>query len=527
MAGCARTNPDSRPLSAGRVTGRVSVSGDSLPPADLRSTTLRGLRWTVIARPMTELILLGSMVVLARLISPSEFGRFAVAAIVGDLALIPLAGVGAALVQRPTVRREHLQAGFALALLTGLGLVALTLVAASAIVLPIFGARTAALVRLSTPLCMVVAASTVPSAILQRRLAFRRLSVVDVTNSAVRASASIGMAVAGLKGAALVLGMLAGGLASSGLIWAWAPPPLPRLPKGPTRELWHFGLPASLGAISWIGFRNCDYAIVGARRGAFQAGLYFRAYTLGVEYQKKVSQVMTTVGFPMLSRTQSPSEMAELRGQMVRLLTLVLFPLLVLLAIVAPVLVPWLFGRVWAPAIVPTQILAVGGAATLVIDTTGATLMASGRPTALLGYGCAHFATYAFAVFVTSPLGLTAVALSAAVVHTTFLVVAYALMLRGSLVLALRTLWKDLAPAIVSCSAVVALALPTSLVLSAVRAPTIPYLAGVFAAAATAYLLALRAWFPASLRSLRNFVTRLLPQRPLRGVTQRPAPVSY
>ena len=87
---------------------------------------------------------------------------------------------------------------------------------------------------------------------------------------------------------------------------------------------------------------------------------------------------MTTVGFPMLSRTQTAVEMAHLRSQMVRLLSLVLFPLLVLLAIVAPVFVPWLFGHVWAPAVVPTQILALGGAATLVIDTIGAVLMASG-----------------------------------------------------------------------------------------------------------------------------------------------------
>jgi O-antigen/teichoic acid export membrane protein len=141
---------------------------------------------------------LGSMVVLAHLISPAEFGRYAVAAIAGDLSMIPLAGVGAALVQRPTVTHEDLQAGFALGMLTGLGLLALTLVAATVIVAPIFGERTAVLVRLSAPLCLVVAATTTPSAVLQRRLAFRRLSVLDVTNASFRASASIAMAVAGL-----------------------------------------------------------------------------------------------------------------------------------------------------------------------------------------------------------------------------------------------------------------------------------------------------------------------------------------
>ena len=441
-----------------------------------------------------------------------------------DLSLIPLAGVGAALVQRATVTHEDLQAGLALGILIGVGLLALTLVAATVAVEPIFGKRTAELVRLSAPICVVVAATTTPSAVLQRRLAFKRLSILDVTNSSVRATASIAMAVAGLGGVALVLGALAGALATSFLTWASAPPPFPRLRKGPARELWRFGLPASLTAMSWIGFRNCDYAIVAARRGALQAGLYYRAYTLGVEYQKKVSQVMTSVGFPMLSRTQDGSEMAALRTQMVRLLTLTLFPLLVLLAIVAPVLVPWLFGKAWAPAALPTQILALGGAATLVIDSVGATLMAAGRPIALLLYGCAHFAAYAFAVFLVAPLGLPAVAISAAVIHTAFLVVAYVLMLRGSIRLGLASLWNDVSPAVVSCAAVVAVAYPISLGLQSAHVPTIAYLTGVSIAAAGVYFIALRAWFPASLEALSRFVGHVLPSWPRRGLTRRAAP---
>lgn len=499
------------------------MSKDSMAPAELRSTALRGLRWTIIARPASELVLLGSMVVLAHLISPTEFGRYAVAAIVGDLSLIPLAGVGAALVQRKTVTHEDLQAGFALGILTGLGLLALTLVAATLIVAPIFGEQTAMLVRLSAPLCLVVAVSTTPSAILQRRLAFRRLSVLDVTTSSVRAAASITLAVAGLGGTALVLGALAGALAMSALTWAWAPPPLPRLTKGPTRELWRFGFPASLTAMSWIGFRNCDYAIVGARRGALQAGLYYRAYTLGVEYQKKVSQVMTTVGFPMLSRTQNGGEMAALRTQMVRLLTLTLFPLLVLLAIVAPVFVPWLFGEAWAPAALPTQILAVGGAATLVIDSVGATMMAAGRPTTLLFYGCAHFAAYALAVFLVAPLGLPAVAVSAALVHSLFLVVAYVLLLQGSIRLALAGLWKDVAPAVISCAAMAAVAYAVSLGLQSAAVPVVPYLMAVSGAGAIAYFVALRACFPASLSALRRLAGHLLPSRPRGGLARRAA----
>lgn len=500
------------------------MSDDSLTQAELRTKTLHGLRWAVIARPFGEVVLIGSMVLLAHLISPAEFGRYAVAAIAGSVAVIPLAGVGAALVQRPELSREHLQAGFALALLIGVGLVALVLAAAGAIVAPIYGARTAEFVRLAAPLCFIIAAGAVPAALLQRRLAIRRFSVIELASTLTRVGATIGMALAGLNGFALVLGWLAGELLEMILVWASVPPPLPRWRREPIRDLLSFGGPASLAAASWFGFRNCDYAIIGARLGAVPTGLYFRAYTLGVEYQKKVSNVMNSVGFPALSRTQNAEEQEALRERMVRMLTIVLFPLLVLLAIEAPVLVPWLFGHRWAPAVVPTQVLAVGGASTLVIDTAGATLMATGRTRAVMGFGWGHFCVYALTVFFVAPLGITAVAIAASAVHTAFLLVAYALMLRGSGENMLRRLWHDIQPASVSCLAPAAAALPASIALRSAHVSPVAYLPAVSVLGVAVYLLALRVCFPASLQSLSRFVAHLLPGNPLQRLRRRIAP---
>ncbi|HSZ05143.1 MAG TPA: oligosaccharide flippase family protein [Solirubrobacteraceae bacterium] len=498
---------------------------DALTHDELRTRTMRGLRWVVIARPLGEVLLLGSMVVLAHLISPAEFGRFAVSAIAGSVAVIPLAGVSAALVQRPSVSREHLQAGFALALLIGLALVALTLIAASVVVVPLYGARTAEFVRLVSPLCFIAAAGAVPAAQLQRRLAIKRFSIIELISTLVRVSATVGMALAGLNGFSLVLGWLVGELVELVLLWACAPAPAPLLRREPTRELLSFGAPASFAAASWFGFRNCDYAIIGARLGAVPTGLYFRAYTLGVEYQKKVSSVMNTVGFPALSRTQNREEAEALRVWMVRTLTLVLFPLLVLLAIEAPVLVPWLFGQRWAPAVAPTQILAVGGASTLVIDTAGAALMASGRSRAVMGFGWGHFCAYATAVFLVAPLGITAIAIAAAAVHTLFLLVAYVLMLHGSGEQPLRSLWRDVMPAVVSCVAPVALALPLSVALRHQHVAAVPYVAAVSLVGLGAYLLALRVGFPTSLESLRRFAGQLLPRVRRARLTRRLATV--
>jgi PST family polysaccharide transporter len=488
------------------------MTDDSPTEEELRTAAAHGVRWSAISRPTVEVVQLGSIVVLARLIVPAEFGRYAIALIAQEVAyLIVAAGLGSALVQRKTVDREHQQTGMALGLLAGLALTALTLIAAILIITPIFGARTALFVRLMAPLCLISALSTVPMATLRRRMAFRRLSEIEVLSTIVRAVICIGLALIGLSGEALVLGVLAGSLATAVAAWISAPPPLPRLQRAAARELLGYGLPVSLASVSWVGFSNVDYAIIGARLGALQTGFYFRAYTLAVEYQSKVAVVMAQVGFPVLARTRDSAELTKLYRQMVRLLTIVLFPLLVLLAIGAPVLVPFLFGARWTPAVVPVQILALGGASTLVIDAVGTVLMATGRARALLGYGMAHFVVYGLTVLLVVRFGIVVVAIDAAVVHTLFLVVAYVLMLSGSAERPLRRLWDDIAPAFISCLGLVVIALPVSFALTAIHTPAALWLAALGLVAVPPYLLTLRFCFPATWRSQRSILARILP----------------
>ncbi len=479
---------------------------------ELRDAAVHGLRWISTGRTVVELMMMASLVVLARLIPPAAFGPYAVAIIVQELAIgIQGQGVGSALVQRATAGREHLQAGQAMGLTVGVIMTAATYVLAGVVIKPVFGGPTASLVALSSPLFLIYAIGTVPFAMLRRSFAFRRLSILDILNTTVRLSVSIGLAIAGLGARSLVIAALAGGLVFSLGAWVSSPPPMPRLRLGPIRDLLSYGTNASLAAVSWVGFRNCDYAIIAARVGSLQSGLYFRAYTLAVEYQRKISDVMTTVAFPVLSRTTSLEELQALRSQMIRILTAVLFPLLALLAITAPVLVPWLLGPDWAPVVVPTQILALGGASTLVIDSTGVVLMASGRSRAILLLGGAHFATYAVVVWFVAPSGITDVAIVAAVVHTAFVFVSYALMVNGSATRSLPHVWRDVAPAIVSSLAMSAVAVPASLLLSAAHTPAFVQLAIVTIVAGVAYVIALRLLFGGTWRDLLALMARVLP----------------
>lgn len=481
---------------------------------DLTQAAAAGLRWVAYARIAIEVVLFATMVLLARMIPPSAFGIFAVVTIVQELALMmPMEGIGGALVQRREVSRDHLRGGLALSVALSLLLAGLTVLIAVVVVGPLLGQRTEMLTIATTPYFLLGAVYALPMAVLRRRLDFRRLSVIDLALNATRALASLALALAGLNASALVFGSMAGMAMALCLALAFAPVPLPAWRPKEMRDLLPYGGPAALATISWTGFRNGDYAIIGAVLGPAQAGFYWRSYQLAVEYQGKVANAVAQVAFPVLARTEGTDALLALRRRMVQLLAVLVFPLLALLVILAPVVIPWLFGPAWAPAVVPSQILVVGGAATLAINTCGSALMAEGRAQALLGYGVAHFAVYAGSVLLVAHLGIAAVAIAGSVVHGVFLLVAYFVLLRGRRESALGVLWRDLAPALSACAALTVCAVPARWGLDALGAPVLPLMAGVGIAGGVGYLVALRLLFPASARDLGAAIRRLLPAR--------------
>lgn len=489
---------------------------------ELVGAAAAGLRWIAYSRLAIELLLLGSMVILARLIPPAAFGVFAVIVIVQELAqTMPMEGIGGALVQRKSISRRHLQAGLAASLLVGCGLALLTVGLSFVVVGPIFGSETERLMIATAPYFLLGGVYAVPIAILRRRLDFRRMSLLEITMNATRALVTLGLALIGLDAPALVFGGMAGMVAGLLLALVYAPIPLPRWHRKEVRDLMPYAWPAATATVSWAGFRNGDYAVIAATLGSASAGIYWRAYQLAVEYQRKVAVAMTQMAFPVLSRTAGPDELLVLRQRMVQLLTVVLFPLLAILFLLAPVLVPWLFGPEWEAAVVPTQILVLGGAATVVIDACGSSLMAVGRTRALLGYGVAHFVVYVGTVLALVHLGLPAVAIGGAVVHTIFLGVAYQLMLRDQVDNPLLVLWQDVEPALLSLVGLAALAIPVNVLLTNASVPVIPHAFGTALAAGLGYVIVLRIGFPASARDLGRAVRRILPDRLTSRFTRR------
>ncbi len=131
---------------------------------------------------------------------------------------------------------------------------------------------------------------------------------------------------------------------SSALLFARAPAPWPRWSLHAQRRVGGFGLPAALAGLVEVMFRNVDYVILAARLSATTTGIYYRAFNLGVVYQDKLSGVMVQVAYPVYSRTTDRAKLRAVHERAARVHAAIIFPLLASLMVLAPVLVPFLFG---------------------------------------------------------------------------------------------------------------------------------------------------------------------------------------
>ena len=243
------------------------------------------------------------------------------------------------------------------------------------------------------------------------------------------------------------------------VLLAVAPSGRPLWDGASAKSIVKFGAPAAVAGLTATLQRNVTFLVLGGTRSPQQVGLYWRAYQLGVEYQFKVSNITYRVAKPVLTRAERMEDLREIRTRLVRINTTLIFPLLALLIVLAPDVVPWIFGPEWRGAVGPTQVLAVAGLSTILLAGIDAPLMAVGRPGALAIFNIAMMVGTGATAWFTAPMGITAVAVGMAICQLVMLLAGQFFLLRGLIGVPMRESLGEGAAAL-ACSGVLVLADP-------------------------------------------------------------------
>jgi len=433
-------------------------------------------------------------------------------------------GVGAPLVQRRSLETAHVETATFLALLAGAVFSVATFFAGPALVRPFFGETVADLVHLASPAFFFSGAGVVPQALRLRALDFRSLGIIEAASTIVAAAMATILASVGFDAESLVLGSLTGLVVSTGLLVAAGPRARPRWNPRAARELAAFGIPACGASLAYTAFQNVDYAIVAARLGATQAGFYWRAYQLSVVYQERLSGIILRIAFPVYARSGALDQLRRLRLRMGQAQTLLVFPFLAFLIVVAPEFVPLLFGSQWSAAVLPTQILAVTGMAFVCVTGTTPLLWAAGKPRGLALFNIGLLSGYVVVVFAVAPLGLIPLCIGVTCFSVTALCVQLAL--ERAVGVQLGDVWESFMPALTASAIELVVAFPAARAMAEAGISDVVVVLCSAVVAGCAYSVSARVLFPVAVADTLFLVRRLAggggsrSSQPLVGVPQ-------
>ncbi len=307
---------------------------------------------------------IGVLSVLARLLSPRDFGLVSLAAIfVGLATLVANFGLSECIVRRSRLTERDIRAGFTLAMLLGLG--GTLLLGATA---PLAGALfdNPSVVRLVLALSLAVLitnAGLIADALLQRRMAWRALMWADI-GSYLAGYAATGtiLALMGFGPWALVGSALGQALLRTGFLLAAQSHPKRLLIGGAEFiELFRYGRGFTAARLSNYGAQQADNLVVGRVLGAGPLGFYSRAFKLMTTTVQYFGTIVTRVLFPAMARVQhDPQQLKTAYLTGCAALALVSAPLSVLMVVSGPELVQLVLGPKWQASIVPLQILSLG-----------------------------------------------------------------------------------------------------------------------------------------------------------------------
>lgn len=329
--------------------------------SDLKERTIRGGYARVGATAASLLLRLGSLMVLARLLDPKDFGLVGmVTALMGVLSLFRDFGLSAATVQRGRVTDEQTSTLFWIntavgAALTTIGFLVAPLVSA------FYGEPRLFWVTCAVATGFVINGAGVQhSAMLQRQMRFTTLALIDFISLMLSVVIAVGMARAGYGYWALVAMTVVAPLGTTLGLWlttGWVPGKPCR--QAGIRSMLRFGGLLTLnGIVVYVG-SNFEKVLIGRFWGADAIGIYGRAYQLIRIPTDVLNWAVGEVAFSALSRIQGdPSRFRRYFLKGYALVVAVTLPITVACALFADDVIAVLLGSKWKDAVEIFRLLA-------------------------------------------------------------------------------------------------------------------------------------------------------------------------
>lgn len=343
--------------------------------------TRKSIRWSVIDQISKQGIILLTSAVLARLITPEEFGMMGIimAFQVFFHNLIDF-GFEASIIRKKELGKEELSTIFWTVIGFSVVLAALFILLAPAIALFFRQPELTGLIRLTSVSLLCGAAGVIPNAFIQKLLRFKDFFTRHLISYLLGGIIGIYLAWKGYGVWALVWQHLAVIFLNTVISMAmvqWRPSL--HFKASLLQTHFRFSLPFMGHSVTNYWIRHIDYLLIGRMLSAHALGIYSRAYNLMIFPVNQIANTITRVAFPALSKHQDNKPLIwNAFAGLLSSVAVVVFPMMAIAGIYSRELIHILFGNQWEAAVPVFKILCGLGALQSLLAMAGPVYLSTG-----------------------------------------------------------------------------------------------------------------------------------------------------
>lgn len=349
----------------------------------IKQKAIKGIFWSGIQNWGSQAGSLIIFLVLARLLSPADFGLIALAnTFLAFFNLLIEQGFSLAIIQRQDIEAEHLNTAFWIQICLGLTFTVIGLLSASLFAEIFQTPLLTPILQWFSILFFISSLNIVQLAILRRNFAFKTIAIRALSGIVLSGIVGISLAVSGFGVWSLVGQQLTFEIVGVIAFWSisdWRP----RLKFSfkHFQELYNFGISVFYSKVLTFFNQNTDNLLIGYFLGEVALGYYAVAYRVLQVLTQLLVGTGNQVTLPVLSRLQvEPERFIQVFYKIIKFASLIALPIFLGVVTLASELVITIFGEQWQPSIPIMQLLTLGGIISLILFFNRSVFVAIGKP---------------------------------------------------------------------------------------------------------------------------------------------------
>lgn len=326
----------------------------------LKEKTVKGVAWTSVDQVANLGLSFIIGVILARILSPSDYGLLAMIAVFNAIAMAFLdSGFGNALIRKPDLTENDNSTAFYFNIIAGIIMFGVIWLISPFVAAFYEKPILTQLLRVEGIILIMSSFKIVQNTQLSRALNFKAKTIINVSSNILSGLVAIIAANKGFGVWSLVVQHITSGIVQLVLLWLISPwRPKGKWDKTSFKYLWGYGSKLLASGLLDTVYRNIYPIIIGKLFSAADLGQYTRAQGYAQLPSQGITSVIQQVTFPVLSQIQEDeTRLGDSYRRMLRFTAFLVFPVLVGMAVLAYPLVVVLVTDKWAQCVPYLQII--------------------------------------------------------------------------------------------------------------------------------------------------------------------------